>query len=693
MTDPSQGDWEKLFREVQTLQRRSNHPNIIPLLASYTLDTDESGHYVKTLHLLFPLADMDLADWMTKPQIPSNVARLSMQDRQIYLYRFIYALISGITYLHKDVDGIATAHHDLKPRNILVVNDKLKIADFGHSHLRPILEGSATEGVAGLGTYEYQPPEYWNQDGSRAQIKHGRPFDVWAVGCIVIELATLVVHDWQSEMVNTFRNERKANPNRDRKSPESVQDGSEYSFHNNRVVVEGWVLRLKNCGGSQQLNEVLNIAVGMLAPSPRHRPYMWEIQMDLYETLKPYDTSIPNLEGDLCVPPVSRRGEMQIVSEGKSDSLMFETVVGMETPLHRAARKNSRSRTIRLWELGWPLSQPGLNRETPRDIINRSDHLEMRELESMVTSMSKAARGGNVGDLKKLISRGLSPLMVDANGCSALYEAVVSFQVSVVEYILNGEPNMLLTLWDNTVDQLPSHAAARISFVAKQLPLHAAARIGFVKALELMLEHVPDINFYQNGENEVLYDAARGGHTDAVKLLLKNKAKVLPSKSRSSGGAGTPVHAALSHVEDNKACEIVKLLLQADSSHECMEYKDGWGLTPLLTAAFVGNAQCFGILLQHGASVHASYAGGSLLHIIAERGRYDILRQCIESFSLEELEDRGFVTTPLQRAQESKHKEVAKLLSSHIRQVRRSAGNKSGVLGSLRNGLDSLKRL
>ncbi len=195
MTDPSQSDWEKLFREVQTLQKRSNHPNIIPLLASYTLETDESGHYVRSLHLLFPLAETDLADWMANSQVPSNVARLSKQDRETYLYRSIYELVSSISYLHKDVGGMVTAHHDLKPRNILVVKDKLKIADFGHSHLRPIIDGSATEGVSGLGTYEYQPPEYYDQDGSRAQVKHGRAFDVWAVGCIVIELATLIVHD------------------------------------------------------------------------------------------------------------------------------------------------------------------------------------------------------------------------------------------------------------------------------------------------------------------------------------------------------------------------------------------------------------------------------------------------------------------------------------------------------------------
>ena len=659
MTDPSQGDWEKLFREVQTLQRRSNHPNIIPLLASYTLETDESGHYVKTLHLLFPLAEMDLADWMTKPQIPSNVARFSKQDRQKYLYRSIYALVSSISYLHKDIDGIVTAHHDLKPRNILVVDDKLKVADFGHSHLRPILDGSATEGVSGLGTYEYQPPEYWNHDGSRAQVKHGRAFDVWAVGCIVIELATLVVHDWPSEMVNMFRNERKANRNRDRKTPASVQDGSEHSFHNNRVVVKEWVGRLRSCDDSQQLNEVLDIAAGMLAPEPRNRPYMWEIQSDLYETLKPYDKTIPDLEGDLCVRPPFRDGPMRIYSHGESYDWQPDIQDYTETPLHRAAKKNNRARTIRLWELGWPLSLPDPSRATPREIIKKSDNIELRELEKDVTSMLEATRSGNTNEIRKLISKGLSPLMVNADGRSALYEATSSFQIHTVEYLLEGKAKEHLMLWDKATEMLP---------------LHAAASIGFVEALERMLKYYPDINIYKHGFGTALYHAARGCHSDAVRLLLMNKAKVLPSEP-----FGTPVHAAIENVEDTKACEIVKLLFEADDGHDFIESQNEWGQTPLLLAAERGHVKCFEMLIQHGASVHAiGYVQRTLLHVIAESGSHSILRQCIVHFSLEELEggDRGGDLSPLAVAQYNGHKEVARLLSSQIRQTRRSGNSK-----------------
>ena len=677
MTDPSQSDWEKLFREVRTLQKRSNHPNIIPLLASYTLETVESGHYVKTLHLLFPLADMDLGDWMIRSQIPLNVVGLLKKERQAYLYRSIYELVSSISYLHSEVDGIVTAHHDLKPRNILVVNDKLKIADFGHSNLRPIIEGSATEGASGLGTYEYQPPEYWNQDGSRAQIKHGRAFDVWAMGCIIIELATLVIDDWQSGMVADFRNERKKNPNKDRKSPASVQDGSDVSFHNNMILIKDWVDRLKAHDGSPQLNEVLDIAVGMLALTPENRPYMWEIQMDLYETLKPSDKLISDIEGDLCVRPPYIDQPQAIYSQAISNNLRPDIQDHTETPLHRSVKKNNRTRTIRLWELGWPLSLPDSNEETPRDIMKRSNNIELQKLEEDVTLMLEAARTRNIGELRKLFGRGLSPLMVNADGRSALYEAITSFDIGVIDYLLETQAKEQLRLRD---------------IVTLELPLHTASKLGFTKALERVLGYYPDINITGEGYKTALYYATKSCCLDAVRLLLNKRAKVLPPKLSRPISVETTLHAAVECGNRTESCDILKLLLEADDSHECMENTDAWGMTPLLRAAEIGSVRHFEILLQHGASIHATMHGGmNLLHMIAISGRHDLLRQCISNFSLEEFAGGDHGVTPLEKAQESGHEEVARLLKRHIRQARQSSVSNSRLVASFRNGLGKLK--
>ena len=72
----------------------------------------------------------------------------------------------------------------------------------------------------------------------------------------------------------------------------------------------------------------------MLAPKPSHRPFMWEIQMDLYEILKPYDDSIPKLKGDLCVPPSLSEGQMLVYSHRRKHYLPSEIDERMETPLH-----------------------------------------------------------------------------------------------------------------------------------------------------------------------------------------------------------------------------------------------------------------------------------------------------------------------------------------------------------------------
>ena len=654
MSDPSQDDWKRLSCEVQTLQKRGNHPNIIPLLASYTLDTVESGSDVKILCLLFPLAEMDLAVWMNKPQPPDNVVGLSKEGRQMYIYRFIYELVSGVSYLHREVDGEVTAHYDLKPRNILLVDNRLKIGDFGHSHLRPILEGSATNRASGLGTYEYQPPEYYKEDGSRAQIKHGRAFDVWATGCILIELATLVVYGWQSQMITKFRDERKRNPNRDRRSPPSVRAGSDVSFHNNMTVVKDWISRLKKRDGSQQLNEVLDIAAGMLAPKPENRLYMWEVQTDLYKTLAPYVKSLPELEGDLCVAPMlTHRYPMSHYPASYIED-------GTDTPLHRAARTNNRERTIRLWELGWSISLPDGNGDTPREIMKRSNNNGLRTLEDDVTKMLEAAKTGNIGDLEKLFSRGLTPLMVDPNGRSALYEATMSSQIEVIEFLLKNRKAEQLMLCTNGPD-------------GPELPLHTAARLGLVRALDRLLDYYPDVNVCSSNFQTALWYGTKSCHADVVRLLLKNKARVLPPQVPDYKPVNTPLHAA-------RRGDIMNLLVQADG-HECIERKNACGMTPLLEAVNNDSVSSFEILLQHGASIHAvSHGEMNVLRYITLYGRHDLLRLCIEKFSLEELEHRRHGKTLLEEARENGHKEVAQLLKSHIRQ-RRSGGSGSGDSG------------
>lgn len=106
------GDEHTYLREAETLRQRE-HPNIVPLLASYTLPTIESRALVTNLHLIFPLAEMDLKDWMHLSQPPDWLQGLPEPKRRACLYRFIYGLVSCLSFLHREKDGAITAHHDL----------------------------------------------------------------------------------------------------------------------------------------------------------------------------------------------------------------------------------------------------------------------------------------------------------------------------------------------------------------------------------------------------------------------------------------------------------------------------------------------------------------------------------------------------------------------------------------------------
>ncbi|KAI9888928.1 MAG: hypothetical protein M1814_006160 [Vezdaea aestivalis] len=636
----SSDDWKRIFREVRTLQERRDHPNINPLLAS----------------------DGDLADWLTCDHVPSNVKHFSQENRRKFIYRSIYALVSCITYLHKEINGEATAHHDLKPRNILVIGDKFMLADFGNSHLRSILKGSATGGVSGLGTYEYQPPEYWEDDGSEAQISHGRAFDVWGMACIIIELVTLIVYDWQSQRVSNFRDKRSKNNNKNRASPPSSQGGSDFSFHNNMAVVDDWIDQLKCDGRCQKLDEVMDITKFMLAFDPDDRLYIWEAQMDLYKTLKASDSSIQDLTDDLCAPPSFAGSVWWTDFEYQYSYNPHPSNRRGDSPLHRAARSSDRARIIRLWELGWPLDSEYVPRERPtfretaRQIIRNSESVEVRELENNVQSMLDSARAGRVEDVKGALDEGLSPLMRGPYGRSALRQAVLCSQIELVDLLLLQSPESQI-IWQD----------------GRELLIETAASIGSVETLERLVRHYP-VKSKERHFSQALVQAARFSHLDNVELLLTNGASVLPRAGETKGS--TPIHFALSDSKPDVVYEIVKLLLKAENSHKCLELPFLWNqMTPLLLAANAGHLRCFTLLRQHGASLHAQCANfENVLHTLAQNGNHEILQLCIAEFSLEELNGGESKLKPLEIARQKGHNEVFKLLKTHIQGLERASG-------------------
>lgn len=152
-----------IIREI-TLLKELNHPNIIPLIdLCYE-------HKINLMCLIFPYIPKNLSQ---------SIEEKSLSPRDICLYT--YQLLKGLHYLHTVKNVI---HRDLKPQNLLIDSEKkqLYIADFGLS--RSMISGlSPIDYSPEVITLCYRAPELLLGDK-----KYSFAVDLWAVGCILIEM-------------------------------------------------------------------------------------------------------------------------------------------------------------------------------------------------------------------------------------------------------------------------------------------------------------------------------------------------------------------------------------------------------------------------------------------------------------------------------------------------------------------------
>lgn len=204
----------KLLREL-----KDDH--IIQYLGSYQF---EGG--LGEFNLIFPFADGDLRHFMRKERY------LGMKIHEIY--SSISGLAHAISKIHNfslEAQGASDAikrkgcHHDLRPRNILLLHGKFVLADFGLSRLKSLDQDSKTPRRGG--DDDYLPPGPRNSDNNRRQVV-GRASDCWAFGCILTELATVM----EGRSVSDFREVRKVTHTR------NGSNDTVHEFHSNGQICE-----------------------------------------------------------------------------------------------------------------------------------------------------------------------------------------------------------------------------------------------------------------------------------------------------------------------------------------------------------------------------------------------------------------------------------------------------------------------
>lgn len=172
------------------------HPNILPLLTSYT--------YNDVPNFLLPLVEGgDLEQFLNAKHRPKDFAE------DIRFYDALSGLASALETLHdyksdvldKEMIGY---HHDLKPKNVLVSEGRFVLSDFGLSKLKTG-EDSRTPFKKGQGHYLAPECEDLEHDFSKGVIS--RASDVWSLGCIVLEVIVFMIGG--TDAVAEFREHRK----------------------------------------------------------------------------------------------------------------------------------------------------------------------------------------------------------------------------------------------------------------------------------------------------------------------------------------------------------------------------------------------------------------------------------------------------------------------------------------------------
>jgi eukaryotic-like serine/threonine-protein kinase len=105
-------------------------------------------------------------------------------------------ILCGLKAIHK-----VALHRDLKPENILIVNQVLKIADFGLA--KYVDESTRTRTFKGAGTPKYMAPESWD----RGQMS--KATDIYSLGIVFYQLATFelpfsTADDYEMENLHRF---------------------------------------------------------------------------------------------------------------------------------------------------------------------------------------------------------------------------------------------------------------------------------------------------------------------------------------------------------------------------------------------------------------------------------------------------------------------------------------------------------
>jgi serine/threonine protein kinase len=206
---PSDATQEHIFRKAFEVERNnlvktSSHDNILAMLGSFERPERDSR---PSFNLIFPFATGgDLFRFLRlgkaehkDPGLPFPQALVICKDYGPWEHGILdecLGLLSAISYIYHNIDN-NIIHQDINPSNILIYDRKFKLAgfDFGESKSGTMASVTAWRG----GTKAYNPPEYFQSNSNMTNDQLNQVRDVWALGCVFLELVVMLAssrHDY-----------------------------------------------------------------------------------------------------------------------------------------------------------------------------------------------------------------------------------------------------------------------------------------------------------------------------------------------------------------------------------------------------------------------------------------------------------------------------------------------------------------
>ncbi len=200
----------------------------------------------KPLLFLEYVSGGDLSGWIGTPRLTEDL---------LQVLRFAIQFCDGM--IHALSKGIK-AHRDIKPQNCLVTGDgTLKVTDFGLARVAAMQEAKGGRG----GTYEYMPPEQWNNFEQADE-----QADIYSFGAMLYAMLTGQPPFGERPGVSVYELERRHRNN----PPPSlrIQDSAL------RTIIQTCLAKVPTCRFAsfsavrKQLAEIYETLTGKSAPQP-----------------------------------------------------------------------------------------------------------------------------------------------------------------------------------------------------------------------------------------------------------------------------------------------------------------------------------------------------------------------------------------------------------------------------------------